>query len=50
MDQFLNFSPKEGVSTLSFGLTDVGAPSKEMRNVRDSAGVDGTKGRTCLMK
>ncbi|KAJ8782938.1 hypothetical protein J1605_009546 [Eschrichtius robustus] len=40
VDQFLNFSPKEGVSTLSFGLTDVGAPSKEMRNVRDSAGVD----------
>ncbi|TKC52229.1 hypothetical protein EI555_009426, partial [Monodon monoceros] len=50
VDQFLNFSPKEGLSTLSFGLTDVGAPSKEMGNVRDSAGLDCTKGRTCFMK
>jgi len=26
VDQFLNFSPKEGLSSLPFGLTGVGAP------------------------
>ena len=40
MDQFLNFSPKEGLSTFSFELTYVRAASKKMGNVGVSTGVD----------